>query len=260
MLIDWFTVGVQILNFLVLVALLKHFLYGPILKAMGAREEKIAGHLHAARVEKRKARAEAESYRKRNADWEVEHTRMRAEAKEAADRERDARIGRVNEEADLIQAKWQEAVAQQKTAFLRDLRERVIREVYATTRRVLKDLADADLEQRITAVFIERLEAAAHDKWEEIGKALRENKNEVVIESAFDFSQEGREKIAAVFRKRFPEKAALIYKVEPDALCGVTLKVAGHKIAWDLNDYLKRLEEETFRYSEQKSVKKRQRA
>jgi F-type H+-transporting ATPase subunit b len=37
MLIDWFTVGAQVLNFLILVWLLKRFLYGPILDAIDAR-------------------------------------------------------------------------------------------------------------------------------------------------------------------------------------------------------------------------------
>jgi hypothetical protein len=43
MLIDWFTVGAQIVNFLILVWLLKHFLYKPILNAIDAREKRIAG-------------------------------------------------------------------------------------------------------------------------------------------------------------------------------------------------------------------------
>ena len=42
MLIDWFTVGAQVLNFLILVWLLKHFLYKPILNAIDAREKRIA--------------------------------------------------------------------------------------------------------------------------------------------------------------------------------------------------------------------------
>ena len=39
MLIDWFTVGAQALNFLILVWLLKRFLYKPILDAVDAREQ-----------------------------------------------------------------------------------------------------------------------------------------------------------------------------------------------------------------------------
>jgi F-type H+-transporting ATPase subunit b len=52
MLIDWFTVVAQIINFLILVALLKHFLYGRIIKAMDQREERINSRLEEAKKKK----------------------------------------------------------------------------------------------------------------------------------------------------------------------------------------------------------------
>ena len=45
MLIDWFTVGAQVLNFVVLVWLMKRFLYRPILDAIDAREKRVAAEL-----------------------------------------------------------------------------------------------------------------------------------------------------------------------------------------------------------------------
>jgi len=45
MLIDWFTVVAQVVNFLILVWLLKRFLYRPILNAIDAREKRIATKL-----------------------------------------------------------------------------------------------------------------------------------------------------------------------------------------------------------------------
>ncbi len=45
MLIDWFTVGAQALNFVILVWLMKRFLYKPILDAIDAREKRIATEL-----------------------------------------------------------------------------------------------------------------------------------------------------------------------------------------------------------------------
>ena len=45
MLIDWFTVAAQALNFLILVWLMKRFLYKPILNAIDAREKLIAKEL-----------------------------------------------------------------------------------------------------------------------------------------------------------------------------------------------------------------------
>ena len=60
MLIDWFTVIAQIVNFLVLVYLLKRFLYKPIIKAMDGREQRIAGRLEEADKREEEARQELE--------------------------------------------------------------------------------------------------------------------------------------------------------------------------------------------------------
>ena len=43
--IDWFTFAAQVINFLVLVGLLRHFLYGPVVRAMQAREQKVTQRL-----------------------------------------------------------------------------------------------------------------------------------------------------------------------------------------------------------------------
>jgi hypothetical protein len=61
MLIDWFTVGAQALNFLILVWLMKRFLYKPILHAIDAREKRIAAELADADAKKAEAKRSATS-------------------------------------------------------------------------------------------------------------------------------------------------------------------------------------------------------
>jgi F-type H+-transporting ATPase subunit b len=75
MLIDWFTVGAQVLNFLILIYLLKRFLYGPILRAMDRREERIADRL-------REAAERSEDAGKRAADLERRQSEL-AERRDA---------------------------------------------------------------------------------------------------------------------------------------------------------------------------------
>ena len=58
MLIDWFTVGAQALNFVILVWLMKRFLYQPILDAIDAREQRIAAELADAAARKAEAARE----------------------------------------------------------------------------------------------------------------------------------------------------------------------------------------------------------
>ena len=87
MLIDWFTVVAQIVNFVVLVVLLKHFLYDRIIGAMARREETIRARREAAENEKEEAQQEADAYRKKKEEIEEKRNEMHSQAKQAAEEE-----------------------------------------------------------------------------------------------------------------------------------------------------------------------------
>ena len=62
MLIDGFTVGAQVLNFVVLVWLMKHFLYQPVLDAIAAREKRIADQIADAAAREKQAATEHKTF------------------------------------------------------------------------------------------------------------------------------------------------------------------------------------------------------
>ena len=68
MLIDWFTVSAQALNFFILVWLLKRFLYQPILDAIDAREKRVASELESAASTMKEANEARDKYQKNNSD------------------------------------------------------------------------------------------------------------------------------------------------------------------------------------------------
>ena len=83
MLIDWFTVVAQVINFLVLVWLLKRFLYRPILHAIDAREKRIAAEVADADAKKVEAEKQCEEFRNKNAEFEKQQAaRMNQVAEE----------------------------------------------------------------------------------------------------------------------------------------------------------------------------------
>ena len=88
MLIDWFTVIAQIVNFLILVGLLKYFLYGRILRAMDQREDRIASRLTEAEQREQEAEDERRHYQARQKDLEEKQSDILAEAREKAEAER----------------------------------------------------------------------------------------------------------------------------------------------------------------------------
>src|SRR5512133_960681 len=108
MLIDWFTVLAQVVNFLILVWLLKRFLYRPILDAIDAREKRIAKELADADAKK------AEAQKERDAFWHKN---------EAFDRERAALFGKVTDEAKAERQRLLDDARQAADAFAAKRRE-----------------------------------------------------------------------------------------------------------------------------------------
>jgi F-type H+-transporting ATPase subunit b len=103
-LIDWFTVIAQIVNFLILVWLLKRFLYQPILRALDAREKRIAAELAAADEKKREAEKERDEFRQKNDEFEQQRSVLLHTASEEAHAERQRLIAAARTDADDLRA------------------------------------------------------------------------------------------------------------------------------------------------------------
>ena len=241
--IDWFVLFCQIFNFLLLVYLLKRFLYGRIIKAMDDREAKIAARFAQAEELKVKATEAAEIYDRRNQLLGEKSEQMLNEASIAAEAKRKELMEKVRADVELIKVRWQDMLIREQEAFFQDLRQRASQQIYATARQALMDLADADLEQRIVDVFIRRIRELDKVKSEEIRKAISSGGNRVVVQSAFGVSDEMRRQIESALKKQITNGFTIRYMMEPEIVSGIELRVNGHKIAWSLNDYLETLVE-----------------
>lgn len=245
MLIDWFTVVAQALNFLILVLLLKRFLYGPIIRAMEEREARIAARLAEAGRMKEEAAQEAESYRQQNQELQETRAELLGQARTEAESRRQELLQKARAEIDEARARWQKALQQEQDVFLQELRRRTISQVHATARRALADLADTDLETHLAHVFIQRLQQTAEDG--EVAAALRQAAQEIVVRSAFEISPELRQTILGVVQEQTQDDVEARFETAPDLICGIELAADGYKIAWSLADYLDSLEEELFK-------------
>ena len=241
--IDWFVFLAQIFNFLLLMYLLKRFLYGRIIKAMDDREAKIAARFAEAERLKEEASEAVELYEKRNMLLGQKKEQMINEATMAADAKRKELMEKVREEVDAVKARWQDMLVREKDAFFYDLRQRAAKQLYATARKALADLADADLEERIVDEFLRRVKTLDAEKSVQIRKAISGVNNQVVIQSAFDISASRQAQIEEVLKKQITNGFKIRYLREPDIVSGIELRVNGHKIAWSLNEYLETLVE-----------------
>src|SRR5208337_4371811 len=110
MLIDWFTVGAQALNFVILVWLMRRFLYKPILRAIDAREKRIAAELADADAKKAEALKERDEFQHKNEEFDQERAALLSKATEEAKAERQRLLDEARKAADALSAKRQETL------------------------------------------------------------------------------------------------------------------------------------------------------
>ncbi|HEY6927139.1 MAG TPA: hypothetical protein VI653_26920, partial [Steroidobacteraceae bacterium] len=134
MLIDWFTVVAQAVNFLVLVWLLKRLLYRPVLGAIDAREKKIAARLADATQREAQARTEREEYQHRNETLAQEREALLRKASDAADAERQLLLEQARQDAQSLRARLTEVLTKERQELGRQLVTKAQAEVFELAR------------------------------------------------------------------------------------------------------------------------------
>jgi F-type H+-transporting ATPase subunit b len=248
MLIDWFTVGAQVVNFLILVWLLKRFLYRPILNAIDEREKRIARELADADASKTEAKLSRDEYRHKNEAFQQQRDALMNKATEEANTERLHILDEARQAADVLSSKRQEALRIDAHNMNQALSRRVRQEVFAITRQVLSDLATTSLEERLADVFVRRLRELDEAAKSIIGESLKTASEPALVRSAFDLPEAQRTAIQQTLNQTFSTDSAtginIRFETAPALISGIELISNGQKLAWSIADYLTSLEKE----------------
>jgi len=237
-LIDWFTVVAQVINFLILMGLLKYFLYNRILHAMDEREQHLASLRLQSETKELEATREAESHRQALQKLEKERSQILTLARQAADQHQQELIQQARQEVDVTRRNWYESIEHEQSVFLEDLRRRTVTQVYEIARRALKDLANEDFEQHLIDVFLSRFQNMEESQWKFLNESIQDGQTLLEVLSAFPLSQPMEKKIISALQKQLGEAVNITFNVSSSIIGGIELKGAGHTVAWNLEEYL----------------------
>ncbi len=255
--IDWFVFFAQIVNFLILLALLKKFLYGRIISAMDEREAKISATFAEAEKAKEDASRSVLVCEQRLQEMESATEAMMNKARADAEAYRRELMEKARGEVDQIQGRWVDTLRSERENFFQELRRLTGAQVYAITRRVLKDLADIDLEQQIVQILTERIETLDRKDQEHIRTLMRAGEK-ITIQSAFDLPPEARDKLHRALQGVIGPGVVVVYEHSDDVMSGYELRIDGYKIAWSMKDYLDTLEEKFYHVLYEESQEQKQ--
>lgn len=244
MFIDWFIVVAQIINFLILVALLRWFLYRPVLSVMARRKEGIRQEWTEVEQLRQEARAEREDHRRLLAALEAQKEDWREQARLEVARERRDSLKQVRDDLDQQRRRWRADLERQQSDALDRVRVQLLEQVQAVARRALADLASVGLEEQIVERFLDRLERLEPPRRQALLEELEREGRGATLRTGFPLPADRRAELRRRLVACFPplEQASLTFEEEPLLLCGIELRTPAQVVGWNLDQYLGALE------------------
>jgi F-type H+-transporting ATPase subunit b len=243
MLIDWFTVGAQALNFIILVWLLKRFLYKPVLSAIDAREQRIAHASTDADRRTREVQMSRDELQAERKSFDDQRDALLAKAAVEAKAQGERLLSNAREAAESLTSK-QNVARLAEAAELGDQFARLAAaESLNIARSALKDLAHADLEEHIIEVFAHRLRDMNPKMREAFGMSLERSDGASIVASSFDLSEHEKATIQNAVNETFSADVPLRFETSFRGIAGIELASGGQRLSWTISDYLKILEE-----------------
>ena len=236
--ISWFIVIAQIINFLVLIWLMKKYLYKPILSAIDDREKKIAAQITDAKAKKAEAKSEQDEFNKKNQDFDQQKKDMTEKAVAEANDQRNKLLDEAKTEAAALKDK-QEKESKQAQQDLHDrLAKKTEQEVFAVTRKTLADLAGLSFDEQAVKVFIKRIDELDETARKPFIEAFKSDKGPIRVQSAAELPEKQQNAIEQSINKVLGAKPRLEFKTSPELIGGIELTANGYKLSWSIAEYV----------------------
>ena len=243
MLFDWFTFIAQFINFIILVLLLKRFLFKPILNAIDERENKIAAKIQDAENLKKEATTELNDYTKKNAELSAQRQELLDNSIKEAEAERNKQLEQLHADIEGLRKKFDEAIRNEQKSLSAEIKQRAREEIFVIVRKVLADLASSNLENQMTGVFIDRLNRLDKAEKEQMLSEVRRAKGGLTIRTTYKLAQEQQKILTDILNNSHFGKLQLRFETTPELVSGIELVAGGYKLVWSIEDYLQSLEE-----------------
>lgn len=234
--IDWFTFAAQIVNFLILLALLKRFLYGPILKAIDGREAEIAARFELVEEQQREADLARESFENKRQELSHAKQQLLAEAAEECEQWKSERLAEARLETEKSRSDWFAGVDRERGQLKENLLSQYRQHSLQLAEGILSCLADQNAQDFLVDAFVRSLQETGSKA---SAKQLSgESAETVTLRSAFELSSPQQSKLEKALTQVGYASDGIQFRVDESLICGVELRTSDHEISWNVRESL----------------------
>jgi F-type H+-transporting ATPase subunit b len=236
--LSWSTFLLEAINFLVLVWILKRFLYKPVLDVIERRRagiEKIQADAEALNAEAEKRQ---QQYENRLADWSKERQQARDALQQELDAERARRISELRLELEQEREKARVAEATRETNALRLAQETALKQAAVFATRLLDATAGPETHARLVDLVIVDLSQLPADRIEAIRSNHAQTPEVIGVSAAFALADDQRERLEEAMRNLTGLEIPIRFDIDSALMAGVRITVGAWVLGCNLEDEL----------------------
>lgn len=233
---DVTTFVLEIINFLVLVWLLKHFLYKPVMNVISQRQGAIEKSLAEAQAIRNEAEALKRQYDDRASSWEQEKTQARQKLQQEMEVEKSRLEAAL--QASMDEERSRLRTVEQGHAI--ELKRRLVEDAHAEggrfVARLLSRLASAELEERILQLLQDDLEQLTEQQLQALQTAS--DAAQAKVTSAFNLNESQRDRINEVLSRISGRPVTCTYIQDAELMAGLRISFGSWTMRTSLLDEL----------------------
>ncbi len=236
---DWVTFALEIVNFLILVWILKRFLYQPVLQTIARRKAAIDQTLTDAHAKISNAEALERQYRDRLGEWEKEKQALRTQVEEEINATRARKMAALEETLGQEREKHHLLDQREMDEWQRRTEDAAVAQGAQFSAKLLSRLAGPELEARLVAIALEDVKQFSEAQLQALRAACRDGNASMTVTSAFPLAEPNRRALVQGFTEATQAQLSGKFAEEPRLLAGLRVSIGSWVLHANLLDELK---------------------
>lgn len=235
---DWSTFILEIINFLILVWILKRFFYKPVREAIDRRQKAIEKTITDAKTLQAEAENLKDRYETRMADWEKERQEARRKLQDELTAERNNQMDALQKS--LAEEKKKNKVLEEKHAaeVMQEAERTAMNQAMQFSARMLQRVADASLNTCMVGIFIEDLRILSGESLEKL-KETCASSPKVSIVSAFPLDKKQQDAVIEALHEVTGQHLSCAFSVDPTVIAGLRVNIGAYALQANICDELR---------------------
>ncbi|WP_237065015.1 F0F1 ATP synthase subunit delta [Microbulbifer guangxiensis] len=237
--LSWSTFLLELFNFLILVWILKHFLYRPVREVIARRQQAINERLADAKTAQKKAEEIQQQYTSRLEEWRREQQKARDIMEQELQAERQHKMKALHEHLEAERQRVESLQRQQQQEEQKKLQRRALEQGSSFAARILTLAAGDEVEQRLGEILQRALADIPKDQAEKIRTQLAGADTEPEIASAYPLDEQQRAAISDALSGVLQRPVTGHFVEDPELLAGYRITLGAWELAANLRDELR---------------------